>query len=292
MKRFSGSRTVSCWSVALVVSLVASSAEAQTLKDKIAGQGKITIGVYNAWPAGFVRDEKVQGFGPEILKDAAKPLGVKNIDFQVMEFGALIPSLMAKRIDVVAGGMYVTPGRCKQVAFSDPIGGPQGNAILVKAGNPLKIHGYEDMAKNANVRVGNLRGAASLEYMAAAGVPKERIQLYQDHQTALAALLADRVDVIINGTGAIIGSLRDPSVKGLERADPFREIVNGAEMIHYNAFAFRPEDAEFRDLFNKSLNQVGAEGKVKNSIVEYGFSEREATPDGVTSKELCGADYR
>jgi len=209
-----------------------------------------------------------------------------------MEFGALIPSLMAKRIDVIAGGMYVTPGRCKQVAFSDPMGGPQGNAILVKKGNPLAIHSYEDMAKNEKVRVGNLRGAASLEYMSEAGVPKDRIQLFEDHPSAISALMADRVDMVINGTGPIIGSLQDPNVSGLERADPFREIVNGVEQIHYTAYAFRPEDSAFRDQFNEALAKVGTEGKVKASFVGYGFSEREGTPDGKTAKELCGADYK
>ncbi|ODV41133.1 hypothetical protein AWV79_01035 [Cupriavidus sp. UYMMa02A] len=47
-------------------------------------------------------------------------IGVKDVKFEVMEFGALIPSLMSHRIDVIAGGMYITDARCKQVAFSEP----------------------------------------------------------------------------------------------------------------------------------------------------------------------------
>lgn len=276
----------------LVFGLVASAAPAQGLKEKVARDGKITIGIFNSWPVGYVKDNQVQGIGPEILKEATKELGVKEVEYQVLEFGALIPSLMAKRIDVVAGGMYITPGRCKQVAFSNPMGGPQGNAILVKAGNPLGIHGYEDMATNAKVRVGNIRGAASLEYMAAAGVPKDRIQLFDDHQTGLAALLAGRVDMFINSTGPIIGSLKDPAVKGLERAAPFKEVVGGKEMIHYTAYGFRPEDGDFRDAFNGALAKVGASGKVKSAFTSVGYTEREGTPATVTAKELCGADYK
>lgn len=274
------------------IALMGSSALSQTLKEKVAAEGKLTIGVYNAWPDGFVKEGEIAGTQPEILREVAKSLGVKTIDFQVMDFGALIPSLMARRIDVIAGGMYVTPNRCKQVAFSNPVGGPRGNAILVKAGNPLNIHSYQDMAENSKIRVGNLRGAASLEYMAAAGVPKERIQLFQDHPTGLAALLAGRVDMLINASGAIVGSLKDPNVKGLERAEPFKEVVNGKEMIHYSSFAFRPEDKEFRDLIDQGLAQKNREGFVAKTIMSYGFPERDATPTDVTAKELCGSDYR
>lgn len=275
----------------LSVALMDSSALSQTLKETVAAEGKLTIGVYNAWPDGFVKDGEIAGTQPEVLREIAKSLGVKTIDFQVMDFGALIPSLMAKRVDVIAGGMYVTPVRCKQVAFSNPVGGPRGNAILVKVGNPLNIHSYQDMAENSKIRVGNLRSAASLEYMAAAGVPKERIQLFPDHPTGLAALLAGRVDMLINTSGTIIGSLRDPNVKGLERAEPFKEVVNGKEVIHYSSFGFRPEDKDFRDLIDQGLAQKNREGVVAKTIMNYGFPEREATSTDVTAKELCGSDY-
>ena len=47
-------------------------------------------------------------------------LGVKKVDAVLTEWGALIPGLKAGRFDVIAAGMYITPERCKQVAFADP----------------------------------------------------------------------------------------------------------------------------------------------------------------------------
>ncbi len=97
------------------------SASAETLKEKVASQGTLTIGLHGAWPYGITtNDGGVAGIFPEILKSLTASIGVKDVKFEVMEFGALIPSLMSHRIDVIAGGMYITDARCKQVAFSEP----------------------------------------------------------------------------------------------------------------------------------------------------------------------------
>jgi len=273
--------------------IIATSTHAETLKEKVASQGKLTIGIWGAWPYGMAsNDGNVAGIYPEVLKAVTASLGVKNVSFEVMEFGALIPSLMSRRIDVVAGGMYITPGRCKQVAFSDPVGGPQGNAALVKAGNPLNIHGYEDMAKNNAVRVGDIRGAASVEYLTSAGIPKERVLLFPDKTAAVGALFANRIDALVYDTGTALSILKDPNVKGYERATPFKEVVKGKEMKNFMAFGFRPEDAEFRDLFNKNLKEREADGTIEKIFTKYDYSRTDAKSTGVTTKELCGSDFK
>jgi len=276
--------------LAFGVSVGATSAE--TLKDKVASKGKLTIGIYGAWPYGMAtNDGGVAGIFPEILKAVTASLGVKEVAFEVMEFGALIPSLMSHRIDVVAGGMYITEARCKQVEFSEPVGGAQGNSAVVKVGNPLNIHGYEDIAKNPAIRVGDIRGAASVEYLAAAGIPKDRILLFPDKTAAVGALFANRIDALIYDTGTALSILRDPNVKGYERAQPFKEVVRGREMKHYEAFAFRPEDADFRDAVNMGISQRVVDGTVEKVFVKYSFSKEDAKPTGVTTKELCGSNF-
>src|SRR6218665_22009 len=57
---------------------------------------------------------------PKLPGKASPGWGVKKVDGVLTEGGALIPGLRAGRFDVIAAGMYVTPGRCKQVAFADP----------------------------------------------------------------------------------------------------------------------------------------------------------------------------
>ena len=56
--------------------------------------------------------------------------------------------------------MYITPERAEEVDFTDPeyqIGG----ALAVKAGNPLDLHSYEDIAANPDVKVATMAGSVT-----------------------------------------------------------------------------------------------------------------------------------
>ncbi|QOZ38381.1 ectoine/hydroxyectoine ABC transporter substrate-binding protein EhuB [Bradyrhizobium sp. CCBAU 53421] len=267
-------------------------AGAETLKEKVASEGKLTIGVHNKFPWGIKTDDgDVSGLYPDVLKATAESLGVKKVDFVVMDFGALIPSLLSRRIDVVASGMVITPARCAQVSFSNPFH-TGGDSILVKKGNPLNLHSYEDIAKRPSTRVGELRGASTAPNAIAAGVAKEQIQLFPDNDAVLGALLADRIDAALFATGSTVGILRDPNVTGIERATPFTGLViNGREKKDYGAFEFRPEDNEFRDLFNQKLAQRQADGTVKTILTKYSLGGEDITAQSITAKELCGTNY-
>lgn len=289
-----GRRVVLLGTATLLASVgMAPKLHAQTLKEKITSEGKITIGIYNSWPLGFETGEGgVSGLYPDVLRTIADPLGVKKVDFVVMEFGALIPSLMSRRIDAVAGGMNITPARCKEVIFSNPVASG-GDAALVKKGNPLNIHSYEDMAKNPHVRVGDMRGASTTKNVLDAGVPRDRIQLFQDKDAGIAALFAGRIDVHLFSVATAMGIVKDPKIEGLERAAPFTGLVeNGREKKDSAGFAFRSEDAEFRDLFNKGLAARIADGTVLKILEKYNFTNEELPPKGLTSKDICGDNYR
>ncbi|MER8434985.1 MULTISPECIES: ectoine/hydroxyectoine ABC transporter substrate-binding protein EhuB [Mesorhizobium] len=278
----------------LLVSVSSEAIKAETLTEKIAKEGKLTIGIHNRWPWGVKNEEgTVSGVHPDVLKAVVEPLGVKEVDFVVMEWGALIPSLMSRRIDAVASGMNITPERCKQVSFSEPFMAT-GDAAIVKAGNPLNIHNYADMAKNSEVRIGDARGASTTESAIASGVSRDQIELFQDYNELVSALLADRVDAILMTSGTALGILNDPNVKGIERAAPFtgRIMEDGQEELGYSAIAFRPEDADFRDLFNESLAARKSDGTVWEKLSSYGFAKAELAGDKITAESLCQGNYR
>jgi polar amino acid transport system substrate-binding protein len=269
-------------------------AGAQDLVGKLEKEGKIVIGVHNQWPWGYrTADLKVTGLHPDIVRAVLEPLGLKELDFVVMDFGALIPSLQSRRIDAIASGMAILPSRCKQVSFSEPLQ-KSGDAVLVKQGNPFAIHGYGDIAANPKFRPADIRGASTTEHALLAGLPRDRVQLFQDINAGVAALLTDRVDGMFMGDGTALGILRDPNVKGIERALPFAapKDKDGREVANYGAVAFRPEDAAFRDAFNGSLTKIKTNGALLKILQTYGFGEGGVPPDDLTAKDLCGGDYQ
>jgi membrane-bound lytic murein transglycosylase MltF len=60
------------------------------------------------------------GESPEVAKQIAARLEVRQVKWRQAEFGALIAELEAGRIDVIAAGMFMTPERAQRVSFSVP----------------------------------------------------------------------------------------------------------------------------------------------------------------------------
>ena len=60
------------------------------------------------------------GFEIDVARKIASDMGVKP-EFMVYEFEQLIPALQQGEIDVIAGGMAITPRRALQVNFSQPL---------------------------------------------------------------------------------------------------------------------------------------------------------------------------
>ncbi|RKT10795.1 amino acid ABC transporter substrate-binding protein (PAAT family) [Paraburkholderia sp. RAU2J] len=280
--------------LAAVTMMGATIASAQSVNDKDNHGGEITVGIHNQAPWGYRNaDGSVAGVGPDMIRAVLGPIGVKKINFVVVDFDALIPSLIARRIDAVASGLAITPPRCKQVIFSDP-DLAIGDAILVKKGNPLNIHSFADVVKNPSIRMAGGRGSSAVEHAIAAGIPKDWILLLKDVESSVGALLAGRIDADTESASTVISTLKDPNVSSrLERAVPFTGLVqNGKQVANYAAIAFRPEDEKLRDLYNESLAKLKADGSVKKIFANYGFGDAEMVPDDVTAKKICGTSYR
>lgn len=60
-----------------------------------------------------------EGFDIDMMAWIANDLGLK-IEHKPMEWSGIVASLQAKKIDMIASGLSVTPERAKQIAFSTP----------------------------------------------------------------------------------------------------------------------------------------------------------------------------
>jgi polar amino acid transport system substrate-binding protein len=276
--------------VLMLFSLVGASdlALAETTKERVLREGKIVIGIHNRSPWGYRDDEtgEATGWHPDLLKAAFAGLGVKQLDIRVTEFGALIPGLLAGRFDAVASGLAITPERCRQVAFGLPdLKVP--DAAIVLAGNPKKIHRYQDIAGNPDIVMGAGRGSVVARNAIAAGVPADRMLLFPDIESNVSALRAGRIDVAVISSPTVIGLLSGGSAKGLERASPF---VTDDEQANYAAVAFRKEDGDLAALYDERLAALKKDGTLAAIMARYGFGEPEAVPEEMTAEALCGAD--
>lgn len=265
---------------------------AETTLERIRDSGKITIGIHNQAPWGYRgADGEVAGFHPDLIRAAFKPLGVTKVEFVIADLGALIPSLLAERIDVVASGFSITPKRCEQVAFSDP-DLTITDAVLVKMGNPHNIHSYADIAAKPGVTIGGSRGSTNVGNAIAAGVSEAQIQQFQNTEASVSAMMAGRVDAVTFSSGTALAVLKDPKVTGLERALPFKGHIkpNGLPAANYAGILFRKGDLDLRDAYNTRLAELKADGTLAAIVKQYGFTAEEMAPDTIKTAKLCSGE--
>jgi polar amino acid transport system substrate-binding protein len=251
--------------------------------------GKIRIGYANEAPFAYMdsKEAKVTGESVEIARVVLKRMGINEVEGVLTEFGSLIPGLAAKRFDIIAAGMYVTPERCKQVAFSDPTYGV-GEAFLVRKGNPKNLHSYQDVVKNPDAKLGVVVGAIEGEYAEKVKIPSGQIVVFPDAVSALSGVQAGRADAYA-ATGLTVNDLMGKTQEGsdLEKADPFTDpVIDGKDVRGYGAYAFRTDDKDFAAAFNAELKKFIGTDEHKKLVAPFGFTEDEL-PQGVTAAKLC-----
>lgn len=281
---------------ALIMALAASalicgkSAEqrAENTLERIRREGVARVGYANEAPYAYLDSEsgRLTGEAPEIARTVLKRMGVDRVEGVLTEFGSLIPGLKAKRFDLIAAGMYITPQRCEEIAFSNPTYGI-GEALVVKAGNPLNLHSYEDMARRPKARLGVVGGTVEHGYARDLGIPDERVVVFPDAPSALAGVEAGRVDAFAGTSLTIHDLLAKVRSKALERAEPFVDPTIGGKAVRgYGAFGFRREDAALLDAFNQRLAAFIGMPEHLELVRPFGFTRAEL-PGKVTAQALC-----
>jgi len=106
--------------LALVALVSPPLADADALDD-IIERGTIRVGVAEFVPWTIkTKSGELIGFEVDVARKIASDMGVKP-EFKVYEWEKIIPALQQGEVDVIAGGMAITPARALQVNFSQPL---------------------------------------------------------------------------------------------------------------------------------------------------------------------------
>ncbi|WP_116998196.1 ectoine/hydroxyectoine ABC transporter substrate-binding protein EhuB [Desertimonas flava] len=252
-----------------------------------ARQEGITIGIANERPYGYEEDGEATGEAPAIAREVFSRLGIEEIDFEVIDFGALINGLNAGRVDVIAAGMFINAERAEQVLFADP-DYCATTAFAVPEGNPDDLDDFDSVI-DSGAQLGVLAGAVEEGYAIGAGVADDQISGFQTTPDLFDALDAGRVDAVALTAITVRAQVAD--LDGFEATEGFVPVIDGEEQLGCGAFAFRYENEDFRDEFNDVLNEMKADGEILALIEEFGFSasEVDAAAD-VTLESLLGGE--
>jgi polar amino acid transport system substrate-binding protein len=113
--------------------------------------------------------------------------------------------------------------------------------------------------------------------------------LFDKDTEALAALQADRVDVVYFPDAEIISLVKKADSPAVERALPFNQIpdAQGKPAWNYHAYGLPKNDPEFTQAFNDQLSKLRASGELLKILQKYGYTENELPDAGVTAAQRC-----
>ncbi|MHB8490531.1 MAG: transporter substrate-binding domain-containing protein [Candidatus Dormibacteria bacterium] len=250
-------------------------------------QGYITVGFNDNKPLSYIDPAtgKPAGSGLAVLGVALKNLGIPTVHPTVVDFAGIIPGLLDKRWDLSGLAFFLTPARCSQVAFTNPVN-QYVEGALVKSGNPFNLHTYADLGKNAQLRVAVQEGDAEVDYAKQAGVKSP--VLFAQESLAVQALQEGRVDVYLNSTFALRADITNFGGQGIELAEPFTgPLVNGQPIVDFAGFALRHEDVTLLNALNGQIEQMNKSGQLLTLQQPYGFTAETNPPLSVNGKTVC-----
>lgn len=252
-------------------------------------KGVARMGVTETLPSSGVKGGKGVAVFPEMGAMILDDLGIK-VQYVNMQFGAQVPSLAAKRIDLAAGGLYYTDERCKAIEF--------GNAQLayleglaVAKGNPEGIRDYEDIVKG-NFKVGLVTGSFELDLAKEAKVKDSNVQRFPDIAAMFEGLKAGRVQACgyDNVTIAYFAELPQYSDQ-IDAAEPFDPVADDQPSSGIAGMGFQKGATDLRDAYNESMAKLAEQGAFDEIYNKWKVpaKNQELTRSAPKASDLCAA---
>jgi octopine/nopaline transport system substrate-binding protein len=254
---------------ALTLWAAAPAAEAQTKRIKIA-----TEGAYAPW--NFVNSQgKLEGFEVDLGAELCKRAKL-DCEFVAQDWDGIIPSLLAKKYDVIMAGMNITPKRLETISFSVPYAAAPAGFMTLKTSPLAKMPGGEynlnkDLAgaekaieelkphlkgKVLGVQVATTNLAFTEKYFRDVAEIRE-YKTTEQHDLDLAA---GRIDAAVAAHSAFAATMETPAGKDMAIVGP---AFSGGILGLGVAAGMRKEDTDLKAAFDAALTSAIADGTTK-----------------------------
>jgi octopine/nopaline transport system substrate-binding protein len=256
---------------ALAVAGVAlgATAAAQTKKIEIA-----TEGAYAPW--NFVNPQgKLEGFELDFGADLCRRAKLE-CEFVAQDWDGIIPSLLAKKYDVIMAGMDITPKRLETINFSVPYAYAPAGFMTLK-NSPLAKMPRGEYNLNKDVAAAekaieelkpHLRGKVlgvqvATTYLAFAEKYFKGLAEIREYKTTEQHdldLAAGRIDAALSALAVFAATLETPIGKDMTIVGP---AFSGGILGVGVAAGMRKEDTDLKEAFDAAISSAIADGTIK-----------------------------
>lgn len=200
-------------------------------------------------PFAFVdKTGKPDGFDVAVVDWIAKKKGFK-VSHQPMDWDGIIPSLKAKKIDMIASGMSITEARKKEVNFTDPYW-VITQVLVAKKDSDIT----PEKALSDGNKIGVQRGTTEAKWI------EENLLKQQGKKFELvyydSAPLA--IEDVVNGR-IVAAAMDDAPAQDAVRKKPVKIIGKFGMPEEEFGYAVRKEDTELLNTLNDGLKQIKAD---------------------------------
>ena len=234
--------------------------------DRIKKQGYVKTAVNQELPYAELKSNgEMVGVLPEVVEAVLAESGIGEFRGVLIDWGAMIPGLQARRYDMVSGGLFINPKRCKAIIFSEPILCDAEAFVKLKS-NPLSITSFAELKNHPTALAATAPG--SFEHIAAkdAGIPRDKLVLWEGNiQNGMQLVSTGRADVLLSPLGSAVDAVSkssDPSK--FEIIAPVTDVAGGCAAIGFNA-----GDRELRDAFDVGLKRLQTSGKFAEILKKW-----------------------
>ena len=227
-------------------------------------QDKLRIATEGAYPPWNFQDAQgqLQGWDIDIANAVCAKMKVQ-CEIIAQEWDGIIPSLLAKKYDLIVASMAMTPARRERVAFSDKYKDTISQ-FVVRKGAVTGIKPSDFKGK----RIGVQRGASQHKWLETEGYDKTaELKLYDKTTDVELDLLSGRIDAMIgNKATYFTGFFKKPEAKDFEFIGPD---LAGGMLGEGSAIALRKEDVALLARVNKALAEIRADGSYDTISRKY-----------------------
>ncbi|MGN7454241.1 transporter substrate-binding domain-containing protein [Paenibacillus pasadenensis] len=222
--------------------------------------GVLKVGLMGTYaPYNFLNDNKeIDGFDADIAKEIAKRLGVQA-EFAPQEFSGLIPSLQAKKIDVIISQVTITDERKKAIDFSQPYITNQVKVIVQEKNDAIT-----KLADFKGHKIGVGLGTNDETYLRTTVLPEVgdfEIKTYDDVITTLQDLNAGRIDATINNLYALKPVVEKNGFQIKAVGEPIKSDRAGV--------ALRKDNPDLLAAIDEALTGIKEDGTYKTIFVKW-----------------------
>ncbi|MCK0111560.1 transporter substrate-binding domain-containing protein [Ornithinimicrobium sp. F0845] len=273
---------------ALVLTACGSDSEEGNTLERAQEEGTIKIAYAGEIPYSYQDDSgELTGAAYAIDKAIFAELGIDNVEGQLVEWDAQIPGLNKGEYDAVSSGMSILPDRCEKAAFAEPTL-MYTSTLMVPEGNPEGLADFSSF-EGSDLTLAVQSGAIEQGYADDLGL--ENTMTVNSAQDGMDAVVNGRADAFAL-TNITLGIMAEENPDaGVETTGGFVAVVDDLAQISAGSTVFRDGDTDLLAAYNEELAKiVGDEDRFLELVGEFGFTDAERPPEGLTAQMLCDGD--